>query len=331
MSRRGRNWFLSRGWGANSVEWLLSTFGMWHCAVGTSKDACTLFVNSWRLSWLGNTLSSCHQASISSCCAHHLIHSMPSIGKGSGIKVHWRLSTAPAPARNISSPLRNSWTWDSRGVGTQGLLLQAWTNQICHLASFHPPGQLVGLFHTGIPLRATSGWWGGECYLPSWLGRAGWLGSPFRRVPITWHCLGDFGSTIHSLGSPLLVAVWASLTSGASATVAERAAHPVNCILQQCSSHQCPLVGISCYGQSFLAGVLFYIHEPIISGMVPGVEFGWGLSLGMPVGLHLSSSPSNVESHLHQRHSLTEWRISWQIHASVSSSQSIFPGNFHSW
>ena len=65
--------------------------------------------------------------------------------------------------------------------------------------------------------------------------------------------------------------------SGALMTAAERADHPLNYILQKCCSCQCPSVGISCYGQSFLTGVLLNIHEPIISGTVPGIEFSLGV------------------------------------------------------
>ena len=62
------------------------------------------------------------------------------------------------------------------------------------------------------------------------------------------------------------------------------------------------------------------IHKPVVGGMVPGLEVGLGLSLGMLAGLNLISLQL-AESYLCQRHSLTESRISWWIHA--SSSQSI--------
>ena len=109
MSGRGRNQSLSGKWRASSAEWSLSTFDMWHHALGTSKDAHTLLANSWRLAWLGTSLRSCHQASMSSCCVHHFIHSVPSIGEGSGIEVHRRLSPTSVPAGSISFSLRNSW------------------------------------------------------------------------------------------------------------------------------------------------------------------------------------------------------------------------------
>ena len=57
-------------------------------------------------------------------------------------------------------------------------------------------------------------------------------------------------------------------------------------------------------------------------------NLAWTLSLGMLAGLHLGSSPSSAESCLCWRHS---WRISWWMHASISSLQSIFPNNLGSW
>ena len=82
---------------------------------------------------------------------------------------------------------------------------------------------------------------------------------------------------IHSPGFHLLVAACASVTFRVPATVAEVMAHPLNFILQQCCGHQGPLVGISWNGQSILAGVSLHIHEPVISGTVPGIEFGFGV------------------------------------------------------
>ena len=133
--------------------------------------------------------------------------------------------------------------------------------------------------------------------------------------------------TMCSLGSPLLAAAQASVASRASVTVAEGTAHPVYFIFQQCCSHKGPLVGISCYGQSFLTGVSPLIHEPVVVAWFLAWKLAWGLSLGMPAGLCLGPSPGSVESNLHQRCSLRESRISWQICASVSSLQSILPGN----
>ena len=138
----------------------------------------------------------------------------------------------------------------------------------------------MGLFHTGIPLRAASGWWVDEGYPLSWSGRAGWLGSPSSRVPMVCCHLGNFGSMIQSVGSPLLIAAQASVTSRMSATAAEGMAHPLHFVLQQCCGCQGPLVGIYYYGQSFLAGVSLHIHEPVISGTVPGIEFGLGVKPG---------------------------------------------------
>ena len=117
MSGRSRNWSLSREWWARCVEWLLSTFKARHLTLGTWKDVHTLLVNSWRLSWPGTSLSSHHQASMSRCCVHHFIHSVSSIGEGSGIEVCRRPSPNPVSAGSIS-PLRNSWTCGSRGGRT---------------------------------------------------------------------------------------------------------------------------------------------------------------------------------------------------------------------
>ena len=146
----------------------------------------------------------------------------------------------------------------------------------------------MGLFHTRIPLRAASRWSVGKGYPPSWSEKSGWLGSPSSRVLMAWHYWEDFTSTIHSLRSPSLVAVWAFGASRASVPAAEGMAH---LILQQCCIHQGPSVGISCSGQSFLTGVSLHIHEPVLSGMVPGVKFGlrveprdasWTLSQFLP-------------------------------------------------
>ena len=59
-------------------------------------------------------------------------------------------------------------------------------------------------------------------------------------------------------------------------SVTEGMAHPLYFIFQQCHGCQGPSVGISCYGQSLLTGVLPHIHEPVIGGMVPGLEVSLG-------------------------------------------------------
>ena len=116
------------------------------------------------------------------------------------------------------------------------------------------------------------------------------LGDEWVKVTccLDWEGLGDWahllagspwfdialGLMICSLGSPLLVVAQVSVASGALVTVAEGMAHPLSFILKQCCAHQGPSVGIFCCSQSFLTGVLLHIHEPVISGVVPGIEFG---------------------------------------------------------
>ena len=58
-------------------------------------------------------LGSCHHAGMSSCQECHFIHATLSIAEGSG-----RSSPSVAVARNISPPIKNSWTWGLR-VGGQ--------------------------------------------------------------------------------------------------------------------------------------------------------------------------------------------------------------------
>ena len=142
MSRRGRNWSLSKEWWASGMEWLLSTPNAWLHTFGISKDDCTFCENLQWLLWPGTPCSSCHQASMSICQACHFIHSTFSMVEGSGslgVEVHERPSPAPVLAGNISSPLRNSWHEVLEAAGTQSLLPQAWTNWIGHLVPFHPP------------------------------------------------------------------------------------------------------------------------------------------------------------------------------------------------
>ena len=216
---------------------------------------------------------------MSSFHVHHLIHSAFCMGEGLGslgIEVCGRLS--PLLCWMEASLLHSGTPGHEalKGLGIWGLLLWAWTNQIGHVAPFCPPCQQVGLFDTGTPLRATFRWWVGEGYLPSWLGRSGWLDSPFSRAPMAWHHLGDFGLMICSPESPLLAAAWMSVASRALATVAERVAHPLNFVLPKSCGHECPAMGISCHSQSFFTGVSPNAHEPIIHGMDPSYELSLG-------------------------------------------------------
>ena len=317
-------------WWAGSVEWSLSTFEMWHLTFGTWKDAHTVLDNPWRLSWPRTSSSSCHQAGISRCHACYMIHSMPSIGEGSSVEVCGMPSPATTLARSIS-PLRNSWTWGSRGgrhsrSSSLGLDQLDWSHGLLSSLQVSRWGSFTMVSLSELLLgdqwvKVThyldqEGWCDWACLL---------AGSPW--CDITWGTLVRWFTVQDLLHWQLPKHLWLP----ECATAAEGMAHPLSFILQQCSGHQGSSVGISCYGQSFLARVLLHIHEPIISGMVPGIEFSLGSSLGMLAGLHLCSSPGSGESCLHWRHSLTESRISWQICASISLSQSIFSGNLHSW
>ena len=53
--------------------------------------------------------------------------------------------------------------------------------------------------------------------------------------------------------------------------------------------------------------------------------------LKVPPGLHLGSSSSWAHPCLCQRHSWTEFRISWWTFSSISASQGFLPGNLCSW
>ena len=111
MSRRGRNQSLSREWQDGGTECSLSTPTAHLHTFGTSKDAHTFHANSWMLSQPGTSLSSCHQASVSSCHACQFINSVFCMVEGSGssdIEVCGRPFPVPAPGGSISSPLRNS-------------------------------------------------------------------------------------------------------------------------------------------------------------------------------------------------------------------------------
>ena len=61
----------------------------------------------------------------------------------------------------------------------------------------------------------------------------------------------------------------------------------------------------------------------------------WNLAhrsgLEVPAGLYLGLSSGWAHSHLCQRHSLTESRISWWTLSSISASQGFLPGNLRSW
>ena len=122
------------------MEWLLSTFVVQHHALGTLKDAHTLWANPLRLSCPGTSLSSPHQASVSSYHACHFIHSAFYIGEGSSIEVVGGQPPLLCQPEASLLPLGTPEHEAVEGAGTQGLL-SAWTNQIGHLASFHP---LVG-------------------------------------------------------------------------------------------------------------------------------------------------------------------------------------------
>ena len=281
------NQSLSSEWGAGGVELSLSTFDVQHLTLGTWKDAHTLLVTSWRSSWLGTSLSSHHQAGISSCLTHHLIHLAPSIREGSEIEVGGRPPPNPAPARGISPP-RNSWMWGSREGGHSRSLSLAldqldWPAglpshlQVSRWGSFTSVSLLELLLDDdGVKVTHHLNQEG----LGDWSHLL--AGSPW--CDATW---GDLGLTIHNLGSPSMAA-WVSPASRASVTVPERAAHSLNFILQQCHSSQCPSVGFSCYGQSFLTGVSLHIPEPVGNGMGswPGIQLGgqaWGHHLGSPL------------------------------------------------
>ena len=192
MSGRGRNQSLPREWWAGSIEWSLSTFDTWHHALGTLKDACTLHLNSWRLSWPGTFLSSCNEAGMSSCHACHFIHSAFSMGEGSDGEVHGRWSPTPAPAGSISFSLRNSWVWGSR-AGRHLRSFSLGLDQLDWLpGSLSSPRLAGGFFDTGIPLGTTFGWWVGEGYLLSqWEGLGDWAhllaGSPWHDVTCGSH------------------------------------------------------------------------------------------------------------------------------------------------
>ena len=89
--------------------------------------------------------------------------------------------------------------------------------------------------------------------------------------------LGDFGLTTWSPGSSPAAALL-FLASGASVTVAERVDQPLNFVFQKHCSCQCLSVGISCYDQSFSAGALLHIFEPVKGGMFPGAVVGLGVN-----------------------------------------------------
>ena len=167
MSWSGRNWSLSREWWAGSVEWSLSTFDMWHHTLGTLRDAHTLCVNSWRLSCLGTSLGSHHQAVMSSCCVHNFIHSIFSLGEGSGIKVvgghHLLLCWLEASLLPSGTPGCEAL----EEADTQGQLLQSWTNWIGQLAPFCSPRLAGGALWHWYP---SCGW-----RLPTILIRKGWV------------------------------------------------------------------------------------------------------------------------------------------------------------
>ena len=73
--------------------------------------------NSWMSSWLGTSLSSCHQTGMSNCSVCHQIHSAFLWGEGSSVDISQRPSPISMPGKGISFPSRNSSLGGSREGG----------------------------------------------------------------------------------------------------------------------------------------------------------------------------------------------------------------------
>ena len=148
----------------------------------------------------------------------------------------WEADSDPLLARSIS-PLRNSWTWGSRGgrhlrYSSSGLDLSDWSPGLPSSLQVSRWGSFTSVFLSGLlpddeGVKVTHHL--NQEGLGDWSHLLAW--SPW--CDTVWETLVQW-STVWETHS--LVAAWASVASRMLATVAEGMAHPLYFIFQQCHS-----------------------------------------------------------------------------------------------